>query len=158
MTIHYSKPVNITLTKCSQAIGKALARSHWQALVREIVRNPLTSPFLAAEVANVIRSESHLLVTKKSPSLLRKTTKADLLQFSWEALITELQTRAPLLLASLSAAAKSSGEKEKSPYIGMAAAILFKAGNKHMSAVQHIMSVLLNAGHANAQVCTIHYC
>ena len=31
-TIHYSKPVNITLTKCSQAIGKALAKvigKHW---------------------------------------------------------------------------------------------------------------------------------
>ena len=84
MTIHYTKPVNVTLTKFSQAMGKALARGHWQALVREVVRNPLTSPFLAAEVANVVRSESQSLMTTKSPSLLRKTNKSDLLQFSWD--------------------------------------------------------------------------
>ena len=70
-----------------------------------------------------------------------------------DSLIAELRERAPLLLATLTAAAKSSDEKEKFPYLGMAAAILLKAANKHMSAVQHVMSLLLNAGHATAQVC-----
>ena len=107
MTIHYSKPVNVTLTTSSQAMGKALARGQWQALVREIVRNPLTSLFLAAEVANAVRSESQLLASTKSPSMLHKTSKEDLLQFTWEAFISEMNKKAPLLLATLSAAAKT---------------------------------------------------
>ena len=161
MTIHYTRPFHVTLAKSCQGLGKALARSDWQALARGVARHQQTAPFFTTEVAKAIKKECEQLVSTKFPSLMRKKSKMDLLQFSWEAVVSELQTRAPLLLAVLSATAESTGPRNHQrlqaaclPFIGMAAAILLKCRNKHMCEVQHIMSLVLNAGHSSSQVCT----
>ena len=77
----------------------------------------------------------------------------DLLQFTWEAVVAEIQTRAPLLLGVLSATNESTGSSEHQrskaaclQFIGMAEAIFLKCRNKRMCVVQHIMSLVLNAG------------
>ena len=127
--------------------------------MRGVTRYHETAYFLVGEVANIVRKECRRVTSTKYPSVLRGKTKDDLLQFSWKGLLAEMHTRAPTLLAVLSAAAESMKQRRSqaiqpacAPFIGMAAAILLKCRNKRMCAAQHITSLVLNAGHSSTQV------
>lgn len=159
MIIHYTNPKMVTLAKPLYQIGKALARSHWQTFAKASFRHKEIQSYLVCEMINAIKSECYQLVSKKYPSMLQKKSKKDLVNFSWHLLISELTNRAPLLLSLLSAVADLRMSKKRLnipvsclPFVGMASAVLLKCRNKHMSAVQHIMSMILNAGHANSRV------
>ena len=89
------------------------------------------------EVANTVRKECKRVTSTKYPSVQRGKTKDNLLQFSWKGLLAEMHTRAPMLLAVLSAASESIKQKRSQviqpacvPFIGIAAAILLKCRNK----------------------------
>lgn len=85
----------------------------------------------------------------------------------------ELRKKAPNLLAILQAAAQATRSRKAVPSIsvvgmaadisvvgsfsvvGMAAGILLKTRNKHMCALQSVVSTLLYAGHASKKVSTV---
>ena len=109
-------------------------------------------------ILQIIRVEcGSLCLLKPVPSVLRVSSLKRITDFKWEDLITELRTRAPTLLAVLQAAAQPMRSKKLSPpasIVGMAAGILLKSRNKHMCALQSVVSTLLYAGHASKKVST----
>ena len=115
------------------------------------------------EVGNLVRKECVSLVsTTDPPSVLRKRSKSELSVFNWSGMISEWETRAPTLLMLLAAAGDKLWHRRKEsitpnciPAVCMAGAVLLKSRNKHMSTVQTVISLLLNAGHVSSQV-SIH--
>ena len=68
-------------------------------------------------------------------------------------MIEELQHKAPVLVAILEAASKTSVKnKQNKALICMAGAILLKSRCKHMCKLQLVISSLLYAGHASKRV------
>ena len=60
--------------------------------------------YLVKEVLKSVHNECANLCSRKQPSMLRKTSKCDILAFRFETLGNELNQRIPLLYAILQAA------------------------------------------------------
>ena len=106
---------------------------------------------MVREVANVVRLESEVIRSKETKALE---------QFSWDSLLGEFSSNAPVLMRIIVAAADSTWRRSTNhllprcvPPVSMAMAVLFKARNQHMSLVQAVVSVLLKAGHVSSEVC-----
>lgn len=141
----------------STAVAKNLARKRIRAFAKVVLRHPQLS-------RTVIHECAHLGSTK-TPSILLKKSRADVANFDWKSLVSEWENRAPTLLLMLSAACDkhwSRMQQTVSPHIVpplcMGGAVLMKCRNKHMSGVQTIISILLNAGHVSSQVHKRRYC
>ncbi len=160
MIIGYKTPLSVSLDGTIGPMVKGLARKRFASFCKAVMKHKQISKLMVREAACSIHKECSQLVSTKEPSVLRKKAKTELMEFSWVKLAEELQERAPILFCFLSAAAakswtrKTTAESTSSiTHICMALAILLKAQNKHMSAVQSVVSLLLNAGHASSLVC-----
>ena len=92
-----------------------LARTAWKA-------SALKSSFVRV-VTNAISLEcKQLCRTSPSSSLLRTASVHKLLEFKWDAVLEELKTKAPTLLAILQAAGNRTASTVKWPAVVMAAA------------------------------------
>ncbi len=157
--IGYTKPFSASLDASLAPVGKNLARKRFQAFAKAVLRHPQLSRTMLQEVANKVRTECANLGSTKEPSVLRKKTRTDITKFNWHDVVSELEVRAPTFLLLLTAACdRHWSRKTKSispsclPALCMAGSVLMKCRNKHMSAMQTIISLLLNAGHASSQV------
>ncbi len=129
-----------------------------------MLRHPQLSQMMVLEVANKVRNECASLGSTKNPSILQKKSRADIANFNWSALVSEWEERAPTLLLLLTAACEKYWSRTQNtlspscaPALCMAGAILMKCRNKHVSGVQTIISIVLNAGHASSQVRAVCY-
>lgn len=111
------------------------------------------------EIGNLVRTECANLSSTKTPSSLYKKGKSDIASFTWDAIVSEWQQRAPTFYTVLMAAADKNWTRKAVslspkcvPAIGMAGAIVMKSRNKQLSAVQTMISLVLNAGHVSSQV------
>ena len=87
-------------------------------------------------------------------SVLQRNTMDGLEMLNWNALLSDMQQRAPVLTAVLSAA-MSRKKKEKSftaAALASCFAVLLKGRNQRMSLLQRICSLVLYAGHAGKAV------
>lgn len=93
-------------------------------------------------------SETH------NPSLLRALTPAKLSSFSFENIISEWESHAPLFLKFSYAVANVHASMRKQKYTGVciAGAVLLRERNVHMSAVHHIAGLILFHGNATKLV------
>lgn len=112
---------------------------------------------LVTSFQKIILNEcKHLCEKKKFSSILRCTTPKDLLSFSWEKLLNEWKAEAPLLYNILTSVATPASvvslPEDHKPAVCTAGAILLKSHNLHMSALQHIVGILLFHGNASKQV------
>ena len=91
--------------------------------------------------------------------MLRKVKRNDLLSFSFEALVDEWKGHAPLLLQFLSTVANIPVSSKAAPLTGIctAGAALLRQRNVHMSALHHVVGLILFHGNASKQVLYI-YC
>ena len=106
---------------------------------------------------------------KKTNSCLRQRDLAAMQIFTWDSLVSELESNAPTLHQVLKAcvtvsrrlrAQKRCGSKKKvrshhpesAAVLGLCAAVLLRHRNHSMSLVQRILSVILHSGHAGKQV------
>ena len=130
-------------------------------------------------VLNVLISDIHkemtVMCSRKTNSILRKSTPEAMAGFTWESIMEELEAYAPTLLSILSGCVKvkrrvrkgfakrtenkrqrrwkrKSNRCAETAVLGVCAAIIFRNRNMHMNLVQRIISVLLNSGHASKQV------
>ena len=110
---------------------------------------------------------SHLCEKLRFNSILRQTSLDDLLKFTWQCLVDEWKTEAPLYWSFLQAVAspprprnKQKGLKESSRYpsMCMGGAVLLKERNKDMSALHHLMGIYLYHGdlHKSVSIHKIH--
>ena len=94
---------------------------------------------------------------KKKSSVLRALTPAELGSLSFEQLLDEWQSYAPLFYEFLSCAANVHASELKEKCIGLciSGAVLLRERNIHMSAVHHIAGLILFHGNASKMVCPI---
>ena len=88
-------------------------------------------------------------------SLLRRTTPSDLVSLKWGSVISEWKKETPLFYSFLFAVAAPPRPKNATkgisltsryPAVCMAGSILMNERNKHMSAIQHLVGILLFHG------------
>ena len=121
------------------------------------------------DLESIIDDECTRLCSTTRPTDFRKPISAQRLQlegFSWKKYSQELSTIAPTLWAVIRAATTSLGTKytrkhadtedKQSTACVLAAAVLLKERNMHMSSVQHLLSLLLWNGNTTTMV-SIHY-
>ena len=110
-----------------------------------------------------IQKEMTLLCSQNSNSILRWSLFEDIKQFSWEKISDELQQVTPTLYAVLRGCTNvkrrvrsiQHHEKEISRnkvILRVCTSILLHHKKMHMNALQHIISLVLNAGHSGKQV------
>ncbi len=143
----------------SAAVVKNLARKRIRAFAKAVLRHPQLSQTVIQEVANRVRNECAHLGSTKTPSILLKKSRADVASFDWKSLVSEWENRAPTLLLMLSAACDKYWSRTQPtvspqcvPPLCMVGAVLMKCRNKHLSGVQTVISILLNAGRVSSQV------
>lgn len=116
----------------------------------------LKDKLVKAVVDQIKRECIHLCEKKNFCSILRKVKQDELLRFSWDDVLIEWTEEAPIFLQILSAAAKPTASTklmpEHIPAVCVAGAVLLKNRNMHMSAIQHIIGLLLFHGNVNKQV------
>ena len=104
-------------------------------------------PHLVKELLKTVHTEYAFLCSRKEPSILRRTSKADILDFNFENLGTELQKGGPHFFSVLIATSLKKEAKESDiswlPPVYMAAAVLLKNRSAHMTSVQPLVSIIL---------------
>lgn len=93
------------------------------------------------------------LCKRKKPSVLRKNKYPDMVDFSWDALFEELQSRCPILLDSMSTVVNSKKKCDVIPPIGLCYGILMQQRNHELSLIQRINTILFSEGNAKKWVC-----
>ena len=118
-------------------LGKALARgSNFKALADAVMESPNLKEAIESRICSNISKECKRLCSTANPSLLRGMTKEAMFNFSWEAVGKELQTKAPLFLRCILAAADPFNgtttiyDPVRHPGVYTAAAILLKKRDK----------------------------
>ena len=91
---------------------------------------------------------------KEFCSILRKTSRANLQSFSFDSVWQEWKEHAPLFAKFLATSANTSLSETTSMTAGIctAGSLLLKARNTHMSALQHMVGLILFHGNASKQV------
>ena len=130
-------------------------------MVSNDVRDSLFSLFLDA-----INDECNNLC-RKSPgnsSLFRKMPLTQIIDFNWSVLVSELESRAPLLFKAFSSIAGRNDHRNKSkvgaihhPAICMATAVILKERNREMCGVQSVLSLLMYSCHCEKKVQSVNH-
>jgi len=152
--VKYKKrPKSYYLTPRRKRIGKAIGRSCRRVIAQECIKDTITRQFLLEQLARLIRSELKALCSTKESNMLYQKTNEALNQFSWNQLMAELESNAPVLLYILKVCTSTKGQRiNTNAVIGMCIAIITKHRHFKMSLVQRIISLILYSGHANKQV------
>ena len=126
------------------------------SLVNAVLADSILKEELLAAIVNELMRECDDLCGKKKVSILRKSKADDLLQFSWEKLQSEWKEEAPTLYRILTAVAtpRLAAElgEDKLPSVCVAGSILLRSRNLHMSALQHLIGLILFHGNVRKQV------
>lgn len=159
----------ITKSSGFKKLAKGIARKSHTSIGRHAVKNPKSHQKVLAVLANDIQREMTVVCSRRANSVLRQTSVEALKQFSWDNFMKELQQLTPTLYAVLKSCTdvkrrkRNLGKNATSahPYqrnemiLGLCASILLRHRNVHMNAVQHVISLILNAGHSGKQVSLI---
>ena len=111
------------------------------------------------KVVTIVNDECLDLCRRSQPSLFRKSTPSDYLNFRWSNYSCELESRAPVIF-ELFKTIVSHGDKRNEnkkgdvhlPAICMAVSVLLKERNREMVGVQTCISLLLYSSRAQKQV------
>ena len=129
------------------SLGKMLVRGTFKQIASAAWVCADLRPHLVKELLKTVHTECAFLCSRKEPSILRRTSKADILDFSFENLGNELQKRVPLFFSVLRAASLKKAAKESDfswlPPVCMAAAVLLKNRSGYMTSVQLLVSIIL---------------
>ena len=105
------------------------------------------------QVQHSIQREIHKICSRKyGDSVLRSTTNAAVLHFSWAHVIRELKSQAPTLHSFIRSAMSKRGKRLHPYAIGMNASLLLKHRSKHLCLSQAVILIVMYAGHCSKQV------
>ena len=140
LSVHYeSKTVNKILPKEYELLGKALAHGPAQRIAKAIFKCVDLKKLVVEKVLRLVCSD---LCSTKTPSLLRKTGKKDMVNFSFESVCEEWKTKAPIFYAFLMTVANSK-DATWLPSVAVAGAALLKQRNTRMNAIAAILGIML---------------
>lgn len=158
--VHYpSKTLNKSLTGNYQAIGKALAHGVPSQIANAVLKDPTLRKHVVEKTLKTLSKEVSDLCSKKNPSLLRKSTKDDLVNFDLQNLCNEWQERAPLFYSFLMTSAVNRRTKHCSWFssVALAGSVLLKQKSEKMDATASMIGVLLKSKSVEASYTTILY-
>lgn len=151
-----SKTASRILPEDLESLGKMLCRGTYTQVARaawrcEKVREQIIILFLKE-----IDRECTAMCSKKNPSILRKTSKEDIVNFSLTKLDGELKERTPLLRSVLMAASIRKSTLERTqlywmPAVCMASSICMKNRSPYMTVVQLLNTIFIQ--HSGLMVC-----
>ena len=153
-----SKTLNKSLTGNYQAIGKALAHGVPSQIANAIMKDPTLRKHVVEKTLKTLSKEVSDLCSKKNPSLLRKSTKDDLVNFDLQNLCNEWQHRAPLFYSFLMTSAVNKRTKHCSWFssVALAGSVLLKQKSEKMDATASMVGVLLKSKSVEASYSTIN--
>ncbi len=147
VTVHYpSKEVNKILSQCYLPLGKALADGTPSRIAKAIMNCEQLRKSVIEKVLNVVSLETTDLCSRNNPSLLKKTTKRDLVNFDLCCLCKEWKEKAPVFYSFLLACCESNRKIAAASWFGsvaIAGSILLKQRDPAMSATGIVMGILL---------------
>lgn len=98
----------------------------------------------------MIKEESEFICRTKTQSVLQNVEAQQLLTLEWIFIIKEWQASTPTLLSCLTAITSNTELSEKDiPNVAFAGSVLLRGRNHKMSAVSHIIGLLLDYGGAH---------
>ena len=148
LSVQYpSKNVNKTLHGTYQAIGKALAHGVPSRIAGAIMNCKSVRNHVVEKVMKIVSKEVSDLCSKRNPSLLRKTEKADLEKFDLELVCNEWKERAPIFYSFLLTSAVNKTTKASTWFasLALAGSVLLKQRNSEMSASAAVIGILLKS-------------
>ena len=136
-------------------MGKAVARGRKQSVAKECLKDPVTRKYIMKRIGMLVRNELILMCSDSANSILRQKFSSAYKDFSWEKLLKELETNAPILLSILQQCTHTRRPRpnRNNIVIGMCAAILLKLGYAKMNLVQKVLSLVLYGGNSGKLVC-----
>ena len=156
-TVSYSKqPRTYPLTPSRKYIGKSLARRKPSAFAKEALKSEVYRKSIFHKVQSIISLEAQSLTSTRTPCTLRFHQWDSLTQVNWDALYTELSSRAPAIfniMRALFGGPRSSQLRPKQKVaMCTAIAILLFSRDNCISLIQRIVSMILYAGHSSKSV------
>lgn len=147
VTVRYpSKEVNKILSQCYLPLGKALADGSPSRIAKAIMNCEQLRQSVIEKVLNVVSLETTNLCSRNHPSLLKKTTKEDLINFDLCFLCKEWKEKAPVFYSFLLACCESNRKIAAESCFGsvaIAGSILLKQRDPAMNATGIVMGILL---------------
>eukprot|EP00112_Aurelia_sp_Birch-Aquarium-sp1_P015733 Seg3510.1 transcript_id=Seg3510.1/GoldUCD/mRNA.D3Y31 product="hypothetical protein" protein_id=Seg3510.1/GoldUCD/D3Y31 len=140
-------------------LGKSLINGSFRQIASAAWKSEGLRKALLAVLKKEVQKECTCLCSRKVPSCLRQTSKEKMLQFSLGMVEQELEQKAPILKAVLKVASvprskEDADESKWLPATTMAAAVLLKNRSSYMTAVQLLITVIIQ--HSGLMVCTVY--
>lgn len=130
-----------------------MRNSKWKCAT-ESLKDPLIRNYIIKKLLSWISKEMKCLCSSKVNSFLRSS---DVIGFTWDAVITQLKSHAPLFLAFMQACMHTKKpRKNHSAVLGVCTGILLKHRCRDMNLVQKVLSLVLYVGSARKQVLAIN--
>lgn len=151
-----SKTVNKTLSGDMEPIVKALAHGPPSRIAKTVLKCKTLRTEIICQVLRIVASEMNQLCSKKNPSILRKTSKDDVINFDMEKLRDEWKERAPVFysfLLTCSSSKNTSTTANWFPSIAVAGSVLLKQRNSHMNASASALGILIKTGSIEVIIC-----
>ena len=131
-------------------IGKAMLRGTYQQMAHKIWQHKVLKVELMKYVIRATAAECSELCSTKKPSMARRCSSDDMLQFHPEALCEEWLKRAPLFYSILLSSALSERRKDVKtvtwlPSVALAGSILLRERSRGMDAMPLLVSTIIKA-------------
>ena len=133
-----SKTVRKELSAELSSLGKALVFGPDDRIARAVMKNPILNRSVANLVLKKLGEELNGVCARKNPSVLRKSAKDYILNFSLEKVCQE---RTPLFYGVLMTYANVKKETTWPPSIVVATSVLLKQRNTHMNTFATVVSL-----------------
>ena len=133
-------------------MGRAAARNSKYALVTEVFKNEAYREYVLKKIGVLVRRELTLIYSEHEKSILSSQSPAVLHEFTWDVLLNELSSNAPVFFSILNSCTRTRKRRyNQNAVIGICSAILLKFRSPMMNVVQKILSLILYAGHSRKQ-------
>ena len=101
----------------------------------------------------LVRRELTLICSERVKSILSSQSPAVLHEFTWDVLLNELASNAPVFFSILNSCTRTHKPRHsQNAVIGTCSAILLKFRSPMMNVLQNILTLILYAGHCRKQV------
>ena len=143
------------LSKSLHEVGKALL-NHKDMVSAVLNSKDLYSDTVNRIMVDLIKECVHLCEKKRFSSILRQISSKNLQDFQWSNLLDEWKKEAPLLYRILITVATPSLSTclpiDHFPAVCVSGAILLRSRNIHMSAIHHLIGLVLFHGNLSKTV------
>ena len=150
----HNKPKYWHLTRSLKKLGRIVGRGNRTSIARTVCADPVLREAVVSQLGACMKKELNYLCSHKLSSVHRRTDLNALKSFDWKHARAELITHAPTFHQVISGCLPTSGDElRQNAVIVLVSAILLKARNRSMCAVQTMISLLLHEGHTSTKAC-----